>query len=95
MAHGGAGPGGRLALGLLGVGARGQRPVLLLPLERLDGVRQLLLPRDCHLGEQALDGVGGVRMEGLGEREDTDNASTHTRRTPLDSNVGYELFRSP
>lgn len=62
MAHGGAGPGGRLALGLLGVGARGQRPVLLLPLERLDGVRQLLLPRDCHLGEQALDGVGGVRM---------------------------------
>ena len=62
MAHRGAGPGGRLALGLLGVGSRGQRPVLLLPLERLDGVRQLLLPRNCHVGKQALDGVGGVRM---------------------------------
>ena len=62
MAHRGAGPGGRLALGLLGVGARGQRPVLLLPLERLDGVRQLVLPLPCPLGVQALDGVGGVRV---------------------------------
>lgn len=62
MTHRGARPGGRLALGLLGVGARGQRPVLLLPGERLEGVRQLLLPGNCPLGEQALDGVGGVRV---------------------------------
>ena len=62
MTHWGAASGGRLALGLLGVGAGGQRPVLLLPgLQRLEGVRQL--PGSCrHLGELSLDGVRGVRV---------------------------------
>ena len=59
VTHWGAASGGRLALGLLGVGSGGQRPVLLLPGQRLEGVREL--PGSWrHLGE--LDGVRGVRV---------------------------------